>query len=182
MRLSSRNPDIEQQVRAGVRAAVREFYTHGFRYFLSGMAEGFDLWAADEVLNLRNGLEDGIDSKGDIIGVENTIGSGDVAGGAGEPTDIKLIAVVPFEGQAGNYPAAAARLYRKVLEGADSKEILSEHYFPECFHRRNDWLVEHASAVICYFDGQSGGTQYTVSRARRAGLPVYNILNPAILF
>lgn len=154
IRLSNSRPDIEQQIRAGVGLFVRELYGRGFRYFLSGMAEGFDLWAADEVVKLRDG----------------------------ELPGIELVVVVPFRGQAGAYPAAAAELYHRVSEAACRKIVLSEHYFPECFHRRNDWLVEHASAVVCYFDGQGGGTQYTVSRARRAGLPVYNLCDPALVF
>lgn len=152
--LSSKNPNIENEIRAALKLAVREFYGRGFRYFLSGMAEGFDLWAADEVLSLKN---------------------------SGEMSDIELVAVVPFRGQSRTYSGDAAALYEKILRHAAETVILSEHYYPECFHRRNDWLVDHSSAVICYYDGQQGGTGYTVSRARRRGLPVFNLLDPVIV-
>lgn len=152
--VSSKNPDIENEIRSGLRHATREFYARGFRCFLSGMAEGFDLWAAEEVLSLKN---------------------------SGELPDIELLAIIPFRDQNRFYPGDAAALYDKILQNAGEVVILSEHYYPECFHRRNDWLVDHSSVVICYFDGQAGGTKYTVSRARRQGLPVFNLLDPVMV-
>ncbi len=151
--LSSKNPDIEKEIRAGLRLAVRQFYNRGFRCFLSGMAEGFDLWAADEVLSLKD--------RGELPGIE-------------------LAAVIPFREQGRYYSGGAASLYERILRSTDECVVLSERYYPECFHRRNDWLVDHSSAVICYYDGQAGGTRYTVSRARRMGLPVFNLLDPVI--
>lgn len=155
IRLSSANPDIEREIRAAAGAVVRSLYGRGFRYFLTGMAEGFDLWAADEVLGLKSG---------------------------GECPDAEIVAVIPFRGQERRYPAQAAELYRKIIENAAGAIVLSEEYHAGCFQRRNDWLVGNASSVVCYFDGQPGGTQYTVSAARRAGLPVINLLNPSLPF
>lgn len=53
---------------------VRRLYSLGYRNFLSGMAEGFDLLAAQAVASLKT-----------------------------EYTDIRLIAVVPFRRQANRY-------------------------------------------------------------------------------
>jgi len=152
---TSKNPDIEKEIRGGIRYAVREFYLRDFRYFLSGMAEGFDLWAAEEVISLKS---------------------------SGELPEIELVAVVPFRGQERYYPDDSAGTYGRILAAACEKAILSDHYYPECYFRRNDWLIDHSSAVICYFDGQQGGTKYTVSRARRLGLPVFNLLEQPALF
>ena len=56
--------------------------------------------------------------------------------------------------------------YLRVRRLADSEIILSQHYYRECFLRRNDYLLSHSSRVICYFDGvPRGGTYYTVRRA-----------------
>lgn len=154
IRLSSANPDIEKEIRSALQAVLRELYGRGYRRFLSGMAEGFDLWAGEEVLRLRE--QEGF-------------------------SEIRLAAVIPFRGQEKNYPAGSWELYEKIISLADEKTVLAERYYPECFARRNDWLVDNASLVVCYFDGQSGGTQYTVRRARKAGLPVINLLNPTLV-
>jgi hypothetical protein len=50
--LSSGNPHIEQEIRTALRTALVDMYAEGFRIFLSGMAQGFDLWAAEETLAL----------------------------------------------------------------------------------------------------------------------------------
>lgn len=153
IRLSSSNPDIEQEIRSALNVMIRDLYGRGYRRFLSGMAEGFDLWAAGEVLDLK---------------------------ASGECPGIELWAIVPFRGQERNYQVDSLESYRRVLDEASEVVVLAEHYCPECYRRRNDWLVENASLAVCYFDGQPGGTQYTVRKARKAGLPVINLLSPSL--
>ncbi len=46
--------DARQRVGELLRPVVAGLYDLGVRLFLSGMAEGFDLWAAAEVLALRD--------------------------------------------------------------------------------------------------------------------------------
>jgi uncharacterized phage-like protein YoqJ len=141
--------DIEAAVRFAAREAIVRLYGDGYRIFLSGMAEGFDLWAAHEALLLREG---------------------------GECPELSLTAVVPFTGQERRFEHGQAELYRRALEGADRVVVLSPDYTRDCYARRNDWLVDNAALVACWFDGQRGGTQYTVRRARKAGVPVVNLL------
>lgn len=155
IRLSSSNPDIENEIRAALKTVLRDLYSRGYRRFLSGMAEGFDLWAAGEVLELKR---------------------------AGECPEMELVAVVPFSGQERNYSLSVRDEYAKILATSAETAVLSGHYYPECFMRRNDWLVDNASLMVCYFDGQPGGTQYTVRRARKAGMQVINLLAPTLLF
>lgn len=115
--------------------------------FWSGMAVGFDLAAAEVVLELR---------------------------GAG--CDVRLCCVVPYIGQDQFFSAEDRERYEAVLGSADRVVTLAEGYSREVFYRRNDYLVEQADSIIAYFDGvKSGGTAYTVRRARRAGVAVENI-------
>jgi uncharacterized phage-like protein YoqJ len=151
--LSSADPDIEHKIRAALRAAIADMYRGGYRTFLSGMAQGFDLWAAAETLAMA------IDPE--FCGME-------------------LVAVVPFRGQAARYPRSAATAYDDILSRASQTVILSEHYYQGCFTARNDFLIANSSAVICYFDGQDGGTRYTVSKAKKEGLRIFNICNPTL--
>lgn len=153
MRVSSGNPDIEKEVRTALGASIRQLYEQGFRYFLTGMAEGFDLWAADEVLNLA---------------------------AAGECPDARIVAVVPFRGQPARFADEYRVIYDRIIKAAYKTFYLSGDYFPECYYRRNDFLVNNSAAVLCYFDGLPGGTKYTFNKARKAGLPVYNICSPTL--
>ena len=72
-----------------LRAAVYRLWSEGFRFFLSGMACGFDLAAAEAVLALR-----------------------------GECAGMELVAVVPFAGQPDSFSDADKRRYADVLAAA----------------------------------------------------------------
>lgn len=148
IRLSIASGDARRLIGQSVRRGVSELYDRGVRYFLTGMAEGFDLWAAREVLSLRD---------------------------EGRCPEAEVVAVIPFRGQPANYPQHAREEYRYILSHATHAVVLSESYYKECFHRRNDFLVAHSSVVVCYYDGLSGGTRYTVNAAKRKGLPLINL-------
>lgn len=141
----------ERHIRALLRGAVRELYDEGFRWFLSGMADGIDLWAADEVLLLRD---------------------------EGHCPEIKLCAVIPFTGH--RKTIAVQNLYDRVLEEADCATTLLDHYSRGCYALRNDFLVAHSCALIAYFEGGSGGTEYTILRARHSGHRIIDLLRPTL--
>ena len=127
---------------AGMVTEIKRLYASGCRNFFSGMAEGGDLIFAKAVLAVRNEL-----------------------------TDIRLVAAIPFREQSARYSDPNKRLYISLLEEADKTVILSESYHKGCFHRRNDFLVEHAAIMLAYWDGKPyGGTCYTVNRAIEANL------------
>ena len=129
-----------------LRAAVRRYYERGFRVFLTGMAAGFDISAGECVAGLK-----------------------------GELPGLRLHCVVPFAGQRRSFGGEAGRRYDRLLELADDVTTLAPHYEPRVYHRRNDFLVDNASAVIAWFDGSAGGTEYTVHRALISGLKIENL-------
>ena len=43
------------------------------------------------------------------------------------------------------------------------------------YHICNRYLVNNFSRLICYYDGQPGGTAYTVEYARKNGLEIINL-------
>ncbi len=127
-------------------ALLGELHAEGYRRFLCGMALGFDMAAAEAVLALR----------------------------AAHP-EVRLVCVVPFAGQDRRFPAVEQERYRRILEAADETVVLRDDYRPDCYARRNDCLTDGASVVVAWYDGSSGGTHYTVRRARRLGLRVLNL-------
>ena len=128
--------------------AIREFYTKGYRTFLCGMAIGFDLAAAEVALSLRKELP-----------------------------DIRVVAVIPFEGMQKRFSASQHSIFEKVTSSADEVITLASSYSASVYAQRNNFLVDNSSAVIAYFDGSKGGTAYTVRRAVKNLSLIVNIYN-----
>ena len=131
-------------------SAVLLLRDQGYNTFLCGMATGFDLWAGLAVLSLKKHMP-----------------------------DLRLIAVVPFRGQAQGFPYEIKELHSKVLAAADRRVCLHDTCTRSCFHERNRAMLDHASALVCYYDGQSGGTAYTVGLARKRDMTVLNLCDDA---
>lgn len=131
----------EQEIKDKLRTIVTQLYDKGFRIFLSGMARGFDLIAAEVIISLKK-----------------------------EFPELKLAAVFPYT------ETVRTPYLRRISESADIVVNICSGYHNRCFFMRNDYLVENSSLLVCYYDGQHGGTHYTVKLARRQGLPIINIL------
>lgn len=129
-----------------LREVVAELYDRGMRTFLSGMAVGFDLAAAETVLACRACCP-----------------------------GLRLVAVVPFGGQTARFSAADRERSRRVLAAADETVVLSEAYYRGCYAVRNNFLADRASLVVAWYDASPGGTQYTVRRALARGCSVWNL-------
>ena len=93
--------DARQRVGELLRPVVAGLYDLGVRLFLSGMAEGFDLWAAAEVLALRD---------------------------RGRCPDAAVAAVIPFRGQERGYAPASLDEYRFICARAVAVRVLSDRY------------------------------------------------------
>lgn len=132
-----------------LRRTVAALRSEGVCRFLSGMAVGFDLAAAEAVLACR----------------------------ASDPA-IRLIAAIPFRGQERRFPPDERRRFERIVAEADETYCLSESYHPACYHVRNDFLVARAATLVTWYDGTAGGTRYTVERARSCGRRLIH-LHPA---
>lgn len=127
---------------------VKELHEKGYTTFLTGMSEGFDLIAAETVLKLKESCP-----------------------------DVQLVAVIPFRGQEKQYSVKDKLTYAHVLKYADHCELLAGEYIDnDQYLRRNVFLLEHSSHLVCYYDGQRGGTMYTVNRAEKSGMPITNMI------
>lgn len=147
-RMTFRAGDDMDALRRRLDTLLVQLYRRGYRNFYSGMAMGFDLVAARAVIGLRR-----------------------------SHSDVRLIAAVPFAGQARRYPALWRSEYERVLAQADRVDVLAERYEPHIYLRRDRYMVERASVVAAWFDGRSGGTAYTVDFARSLGREVVNLFD-----
>ena len=128
-----------------LRAALRALAAAGVRTFLCGMALGFDLLCAEEVLLLR------------------------------EELPVRLVACIPCADQAARYPKSARERYERILDRCDERAVLHECYCDGCMFERNRYMVDRADLLLAYFTGRRGGTKYTVGYAEKRGIPVYLI-------
>ncbi len=136
----------EDEVRSALETAIRTAIDDGFETFISGMARGVDIWAAEIVLRLR-----------------------------GEGAPLRLIAASPYRGFENTWSTEWKRRYKVVIDAADTVRFVAPRYDRDCFQRRNEWMVDQSARVIAVFNGEKGGTKNTIDYADRCGIPVIYI-------
>lgn len=139
------HPQFEHLCRE-IETAIRGAVGDGYTTFFCGMARGFDLLCGALLLDLRE---------------------------QEEYRGISLVVALPYQGE--GFSGWWGTLYHRVRKNADDETVLCAAYTQDCFARRNRYMVEHSSRLICYWDGQEGGTAQTVRMAERQGLEVVNL-------
>lgn len=129
-----------------LRDVVAHLYERGARTFRVGMADGFDLHAAEVVIALRE-----------------------------HHADIILEAYVPWPEFAARFDARERARYDAIIREASVVRYASFSYAPDVFHRRNDMLVDGATTLVAWYEHRRGGTEYTLRRAKRLGCQVLNL-------
>lgn len=116
----------------------------GITTFLSGMAQGVDLWCSEIVLDLRKS----------------------------NPA-LKLRCILPCEGQESKWPVPEQERYRSILEQANDVVYVNREYSPNCMLERNRYLVDHSSVLLAVYNGaRRSGTGATINYARKLGREV----------
>lgn len=128
----------EKEVIAWLEAEILKAIDDGFVTFISGMARGVDIWAAEIVLRLRD---------------------------EGKP--IHLICASPFECFERSWSENWKQRYNDVMHRADIVKFVCKGYSRACFQIRNEWMVDRSARVIAVFDGSIGGTKNTIDYAKR---------------
>lgn len=138
---------LRRDLRAAIVRAVKQDYTH----FITGMSQGFDLWAAEEVLQLQQ-----------------------------EYPHIELVCALPFPEMAKTWPDYWRRLFDAAYTGNIICTI-APTYRQSCYLERDRFMVEQSSRVICWYTGNRGGTQYTHNYAKQHGCHIENIYRDHML-
>lgn len=70
-------------------------------------------------------------------------------------------------------------LYAKVIGYADQVIAVTksdEYAGPWVYHKRNEWMVDHATHILAYWSGKkTGGTYACLNYARKQSRPIRNI-------
>jgi len=140
---------LENNVNKGIQILTEYALKKGYRRFISGMALGVDLWAAEYILNLIN-----------------------------EGEDLYLICAIPFEEHHERWSDKNKEIFKKIIKqvenikGSEIKIINSGGYSVRKLFIRNEWMADNASLCLgCYIPTISnGGTYKQLKYSKKKGL------------
>ncbi len=135
-----------QKLKECIYDAVEAVYRGGIRHFICGMATGCDFYFCEAVIQLREAHP-----------------------------EIMIEAAIPFEGQSAGWNEAQRRRYDRLIAECDYHTVVQKFYSPECYMRRNRYMVDSSSVLIAAYNGRSGGTMNTLLYAIRNGLEVIQL-------
>ncbi len=84
--------------------------------------------------------------------------------------NIRIIACIPCPDQDKKFTIAQKKEYKRMLEVADEKIVLSDKYTPYCMLERNKFMVDNCSLLLAYLREKKGGTYHTVDYAEKNGV------------
>ena len=133
----------EHELRAALRREIIASIADGYTTFISGMARGVDVYAAEEVLLISE-----------------------------RDPRIRLICAYPYPDSCDHFSSVWRKRCNAISRRADLRVDVSEEYSYVCYQKRNEWMVERSSRLIAVYDGSRGGTYNTIASAMRNMLDV----------
>lgn len=119
---------------------------HSVTHFISGMAIGVDMIAAEIVLELKK-----------------------------DYPQITLECAIPCETQAVKWSEKYRNRYFSLIEQSDKETMLQTHYTPDCMMKRNAYMVDKSDYVIAVWNGSPSGTGKTVMYAKKKNKTIIQI-------
>ena len=132
----------EEQLCVRLGLEIDRAIEDGFTTFISGMAQGVDICAAELVLKRR--VSD---------------------------NRLKLICALPFDGFGLHWSMDWTQRYSHILQQADLVRCICKVFSYASYQRRNEWMVDHSGRVIAVYTGESGGTRNTIAYAKQQHIP-----------
>ncbi len=117
---------------------IEKAISQGYCYFVGGGARGTDIWMGEAVLELKKSYP-----------------------------YIKLVTVIPHEEQSAPWSKRWQERYDKLMEESDMVTVISPEFSYASYHKRNRFLVDHASLLIAVYNGTKGGTKSTLDYATK---------------
>ena len=128
-------------------AQISALAEQGVTDFLSGMAQGVDLWCAQIVLDLKK-----------------------------KNPALRLHCVLPCKGQESKWTASSQERYHSILAQANEVVYVGQEYSSNCMLKRNRYLVDHSSILLAVYNGSfRSGTGMTIRYAQRLGKEIYTL-------
>lgn len=131
---------------------IKALADRGMTDFLSGMAQGVDLWCAQIVLGLKE-----------------------------KNPALRLHCILPCEGQEIKWPVAERERYHSILRQADEVVYVNRAYHSDCMLERNRYMVDRASVLLAVYDETyRSGTGMTIRYAKKLGREII-VVNPNVV-
>lgn len=141
-----------EQLRIQLSGEIEKAIQEGYDTFLFGGNCGWDLMAAREIIKKKT-----------LIDFNN-------------PRHIRLVAVIPYEEQAAKYSLVDHELYYNIMSKCDEVITLNTRYNSHCYAQRDQYMAEHSSRVICYWNRQVlDGMAPTVWAVVKENLEIVNL-------
>lgn len=140
--------ELKKKLKDYIRLLVDQ---KGVRRFVSGMAPGIDMYAAEAVIELKK-----------------------------EKEGLILECAVPDEDFTGALSPAERIRYCRIISGCDSVLFVCEPPRPDSDLERDRYLADTARYLIAVYSGIEGGTAYTINCAKSKGCSIL-VIDPASL-
>lgn len=118
--------------------AIQTAICNGYRTFISGMAKGVDIWAAEQVLSFRKCNP-----------------------------QLTLVCAIPYPGYERRWDQKWKTRFQDIIQTANAVHYISQKASYRVYQARNVWMVDHSSLVISVYNGSKGGTQNTLAYAKK---------------
>lgn len=128
------------------KAIVELVENYGVVHFISGMALGVDMIAAEIVLDLKK-----------------------------KYPNVTLECAIPCETQANKWTEKYRDRYFSIIEMSDKETLLQTHYTADCMYKRNRYMVDKSDYVIAVWNGSPSGTGKTVLYAKENNKEIIQI-------
>lgn len=119
----------------------------GYKCFITGLARGIDLWAAESVIEIKKKVP-----------------------------GIRLICAKPFQEHGNAFKGNDLWTLNYILANADDVVCVSDNYSKDCYRVRNCYMVDNSSLLIAVVNDYKSGTGQTISYARKKGIDI-SIIN-----
>lgn len=122
-----------------LKNTVEELMNEGVTHFISGMAMGVDLIAAEIIVEFKKQYD-----------------------------NVSLEAAIPCKTQTDGWPFEYIERYKNILEHCDKITYISEKDTYDCMLKRNRYMVDNADVVIAVWNGANrSGTGSTINYAQK---------------
>lgn len=150
-----RNSAKTRAIKSMIYQEIYDAAEDGYDTFITGMQRGVDLWAGEAVLDMMS-----------LPG-----------------RDLRLIAVLPYEGFGSSFTGEDRWVFGRIIESAQKTVTVCKSYTKDCMARRNRFMVDNSSRIIGVMSSgfERSGAGQTLRYAKSCGLDIRRI-DPAAFF
>ncbi len=140
------NPDFEK-LKSHLKNTIKKLIKKEKCIFYIGLAEGFDIIAGEILLECQEELK----------------------------IDLDIKCVLPHLGFIDKFSSDWCKRADYLIDTTNRLKLISQNYEHGVYYKRNRYMVDNSSILVCYYDGKKGGTKYTLDYAKKKNLHIINI-------